>query len=95
MSYIKIVDGVEVPMATEEIAERQAEELAFEQGRLLRAWADLRSQRNKMLSDCDWTQGKDITDEVSINWSTYRQDLRNLPQNTTDPFNPVWPVMPT
>lgn len=58
------------------------------------AWMNLRKDRNKMLSECDWTQGKDIPDDVSINWALYRQELRNLPQNTIDPFNPTWPNKP-
>lgn len=89
-----MVNGVEVPMTPEEIAERQAMEIAFEREKISTAWGSLRATRNKMLSECDWTQGKDIADELSLNWSTYRQALRDLPQNTTDPFNPVWPVKP-
>lgn len=58
------------------------------------AWDDLRSERNYRLSACDWTQGRDIPDSVALPWAAYRQELRNLPQNTQDPFNPVWPVQP-
>jgi len=27
-------------------------------------------------------------------WMDYRQALRDLPANTTDPANPDWPVKP-
>lgn len=34
------------------------------------------------------------TEEVKQAWLDYRQALRDLPANTTDPENPVWPVAP-
>lgn len=61
--------------------------------RLDMAWSELRYNRNMLLSNSDWTQ----LDDTSVNktaWASYRQDLRNLPQNTTDPFNPIWPQKP-
>ena len=94
MSYFKLVNGVEVEMTPQEIENRQAEEVAFEQKRERLAWNDLRSTRNKLLAECDWTQGRDIPDGVASAWASYRQGLRDLPQNTTDPLNPVWPVKP-
>jgi len=27
-------------------------------------------------------------------WAAYRQALRDLPANTADPRNPVWPIPP-
>ena len=55
---------------------------------------ELRIKRNRLLLDSDWTQLADSqVDKVA--WATYRQALRDLPQNITDPFNPVWPVKPT
>jgi len=35
------------------------------------------------------------TEEAKQAWLDYRQALRDLPANTTDPENPVWPEMPT
>ena len=54
----------------------------------------LRDRRNGFLAECDWTQGKDIPDSVSIPWATYRQALRDMPANTQDPTRPVWPTKP-
>ena len=57
-------------------------------------WENLRQQRNSLLAASDWTQVADApVDDLA--WAVYRQALRDLPQNTTDPFNPVWPVKPT
>mgnify|MGYP000034591027 CR=1 FL=1 len=55
-------------------------------------WADLRSKRNHLLAETDYFALVDstLTDEMRI----YRQALRDLPANTTDPFNPVWPTKP-
>lgn len=63
------------------------------------AWDGLRVQRNALLVDSDNYVRPDrwdgYTAEQKAAWTSYRQALRDLPQNTTDPFNPVWPVKPT
>lgn len=62
-------------------------------------WDNLRSERNARLGESDayvlpdrWAA---YTTEQQSAWAVYRQALRDLPQNTTDPFNPVWPIKPT
>lgn len=55
----------------------------------------VRSSRNERLSACDWTQGKDIDDAVSSAWATYRQELRDIPEQPGFPFAVNWPVPPT
>lgn len=57
------------------------------------AWKALRSRRNGLLSNSDWTQIADAPVDDLV-WATYRQELRDLPANTTDPFNPAWPDTP-
>ena len=56
------------------------------------ALTDLRSKRNQLLTETDYLALADstLTDEMR----TYRQALRDLPANTTDPANPVWPIKP-
>ncbi|MGE5552816.1 MAG: tail fiber assembly protein [Betaproteobacteria bacterium] len=58
------------------------------------ALAALRAERDARLAACDWTQLPDVplTPEQKAAWAAYRQALRDLPETTTDPFNPVWPV---
>jgi len=60
-------------------------------------WEELRDLRDFKLSECDWTQIADVplTEEQKTAWATYRQALRDLPANTEDPKNPVWPTAPT
>lgn len=57
------------------------------------AWDNLRNQRNVLLSNSDWTVLADTPTNTAA-WKTYRQQLRDLPANTTDPLNVVWPTPP-
>lgn len=57
-------------------------------------WAALRKERNKILALSDWTQVADAPVDQAA-WAAYRQALRDLPANTTDPANPVWPSKPS
>ena len=54
----------------------------------------LRKERNLRLSNSDWTQSRDVTLSNDTDWKTYRQTLRDLPANTSDPANPTWPTKP-
>ena len=55
----------------------------------------LRDARNSKLKACDWTQGADVPDKIKTPWATYRQALRDLPANTSDPSKPTWPTRPS
>lgn len=57
-------------------------------------WFLLRSERNARLAACDWAVLSDTPTSTAA-WKVYRQALRDLPANTTDPFNPVWPTPPS
>ena len=54
----------------------------------------LRMERNKRLTETDWTQTTDIGLENEEEWVAYRRALRDLPANTEDPTNPEWPEPP-
>lgn len=56
-------------------------------------WAELRSRRDQLLSSTDWRASSDLT--LSDAWKKYRQDLRDLPANTSDPKSPTWPSEPS
>jgi hypothetical protein len=60
-------------------------------------WKALRTARNVRLQASDWTQLSDspLSPEDKAAWAAYRQDLRDLPADTTDPENPTWPTEPT
>ena len=57
------------------------------------AWSGLRSKRTQLLSDTDYLALSDAT--LGEDMRTYRQALRDLPANTSDPANPTWPVKPS
>jgi hypothetical protein len=60
------------------------------------SWEALRNNRNSLLSASDWTQLPDSNPPSGKEaWAVYRQALRDLPANTTDPDNPSWPIPPT
>ena len=54
----------------------------------------VRSDRNKKLTSSDWTQGKDIPDNISSAWATYRQALRDVPSQAGFPWDIQWPTQP-
>ena len=59
---------------------------------------DVRPKRNELLVESDIAITMDrwdgMSDAKKTEWTTYRQTLRDLPENTSDPINPVWPVKP-
>ena len=64
---------------------------------------ELRIQRNLILEESDWMAGSDVT--MSSAWKTYRQALRDMPSNNTNPTwdgeygstlgNVTWPTKPS
>lgn len=55
---------------------------------------DVRGERDRRLALCDWTQLIDVPEETQLAWQLYRQELRDLPDNVTDPDNVEWPIPP-
>lgn len=78
------------PLSAEEIAEREAYERDVQPGVDLEL---LREERNRRLAETDYLALSDAT--LSEEMRTYRQALRDLPDNTSDPANPTWPVKPS
>lgn len=60
------------------------------------AMRELRQKRDLLLSETDFTQLADapITEQQKTDYATYRQALRDLPDNTVDVHNPVFPTKP-
>jgi hypothetical protein len=56
----------------------------------------VRVERDAKLYDCDWTQlpDTDLTPNQEADWANYREQLRNVPQQTDFPYNIVWPTKP-
>ena len=60
------------------------------------AFDALRRVRDNMLVDTDWVvvKAQEAGEAVPAAWANYRQALRDLPANTSDPANPAWPTKP-
>ena len=61
------------------------------------ALENLRRKRNFLIKGSDVYSLPDYphsTPEKKQEWLDYRQSLRDLPANTEDPVNPVWPIAP-
>lgn len=73
------------PASSEEVAER-----------LERKSAEVRQQRNQLLTECDWTQLADSPLDAATKaaWATYREDLRSVPEQAGFPWNVEWPTKP-
>ena len=59
-------------------------------------WDRLREERNYYLRLSDWVviKAKETGTNIPAAWKEYRQALRDLPSNTTDPKNVIWPTQP-
>jgi len=61
------------------------------------ALADMRTKRDRLLSESDWTQNRDVTLSNDSDWATYRQALRDLPSGKTTKAHvdaATWPTKP-
>jgi len=56
-------------------------------------WIEIRNLRNNLLKNTDWRASSDLT--LSNAWKNYRNDLRQIPQTQSDPFNITWPTEPS
>ena len=59
-------------------------------------WKELRAERNKRLTACDWTvlTDADLTTGQKNVWKAHRQALRDIPELSASPESVIWPVAP-
>mgnify|MGYP001311247558 FL=1 len=89
------INGVTRQMTDAEEATLNAEETAWNNAALDRALQELRDIRNGKLAETDYLGNSDIT--MSSDMTTYRQNLRDLPDglDTVEKVNNVtWPTKP-
>ena len=94
----KNVNGIKVQMSSSEETARLAEEKEWNDGAFDRALDDLRTTRNKLLAESDWTQSRDVTLTKDTDWKTYRQSLRDITKDLTtvdDVDKVTWPTKPS
>jgi hypothetical protein len=56
-------------------------------------WQSVRGSRNRLLAESDWTQLQDSASDKQA-WASYRNLLRNIPQDFSTPESIVWPEKP-
>jgi len=81
MARFKMVNGNRVQFTPEEETARDAEEQAWEAGAFDRKIAELREQRNNLLSQTDFYALQDVS--MTQDMTNYRQALRDLPSGLT------------
>ena len=89
------INGVRAQFTAEEETARDAEEATWEAGAFDRAIARLREDRNRKLSATDFYALSDVT--MSAEMTTYRQNLRDLPDGLTtveEVNNVTYPTKP-
>ena len=59
-------------------------------------WDDIRTTRDEILRDTDWTMTTGATVDQA-QWAAYRQVIRDIPQTYKDktPDDVVWPTQPS
>ena len=86
----KLVSGNVVAMTSEE---KDSYYLSL---RTTYSYANLRAERNEMLTRSDWTQlpNSGLSEEKKAAWETYRQALRDLPETMTEGLEYTLPEVP-
>ena len=80
-----------------EVVSDDAAKAAWE---LSEEWKQIRTERNRLLSESDWTQGGDspLTTQKKSDWAKYRTSLRTLPedQSSKTKYSDItWPTKPS
>lgn len=58
-------------------------------------WDQIKSQRDGLLKDSDWSVAVDVNPKPSKEaWLTYRQTLRDIPSTFKTPEEVTWPEKP-
>tara|TARA_A100001234_G_scaffold26979_1_gene21082 strand:+ start:700 stop:981 length:282 start_codon:yes stop_codon:yes gene_type:complete len=82
-----------IPFTAEEEAARDAAEAAWAAGADDREAEEVRIKRDALLSETDWMANSDVT--MSDEWRTYRQALRDIPEQSGFPNDVTWPTKPS
>jgi hypothetical protein len=77
-----VEEWISTPATPEQIAERTTAKSN-----------DIRTERNRRLAECDWTQLPDAPVNTAA-WATYRQALRDITEQVGFPWSVAWPDQP-
>ena len=87
----KVVNGEYIELTAEEL-----QEIADQAAAADLDFTMVRSQRDGMLCNTDWTQIADaaLGEHTAEEWATYRQELRDLPSKHSKVSEVIWPDDP-
>jgi hypothetical protein len=83
-----------IPFTAEQEAEWDIMVAEWNAGENSRKAAEVRAERNTKLAATDWTQAADVPQSVKDSYASYRQALRDVPQQAGFPENVQWPTQP-
>lgn len=102
--YLVLVNGIERQATDQEVLEIEARNAAYLAGADKRAADEVRSKRDKILSESDWVTVKAVDQnaqdglgiQVPQVWLDYRQALRDITNHANFPNleEADWPVKP-
>jgi hypothetical protein len=93
MTTTKLVNGNRVLLTEQEVLAEQNKITEWDSKEGERLSESIRNERDKILSGTDKMALSDRT--LSPEWNTYRQELRDITNQTDFPHNITWPTKPT
>ena len=100
MARFNNVNGIRIQMTPQEELELDASEAAWEAGADARAAEAVRAERDNILATVvdplvsNPLRWADLTSDKQAEWSQYRTDLLNVPQQAGFPHTVAWPTKP-
>jgi hypothetical protein len=107
--YVDNKQIIDYPLPVQ-IKKSQRQPFYFQWSNEVFDWVDVRSNqekydfasgsaqvtRNDLLYKSDWTQitNNPLTPELQQQWAVYRQQLRDITEQSGYPFNIIWPTPP-
>ena len=90
MTLSKMLNGTLVALTDSELSKVDTNKVLWLEG----LSESMRQQRDSLLTSSDWTQVADAPVDQAA-WSSYRQALRDIPQQAGFPDNITWPQEPS
>jgi len=81
--------STDIPQPTDTEIEAEVDRLIAQQPA-----KEARAERNRLLAETDWTQVADSPVDAEA-WASYRQALRDIPQQAGFPTDVTWPTKPS
>ena len=94
LKFYSSKDGTKIPYTAEEEASDDKEK---NDARVPLKLGQIRVERDSKLAKTDWLVTKSVDTGVSMgsSWTTYRQELRDLPNSSGFPHSVTWPTEPS